>query len=61
MSVKDVLMGIPKSDLLGMTVAVLPTVGYGFSAVQSGLILRRYSNLNFRNWTHFACSLSNFF
>ena len=26
--VKDVLMGIPKGDLVGMTVAVLQTVGY---------------------------------
>ena len=48
----DVLMGIPKRDLLGMTVAVLKTAGYWFSAVWKGLIQRRYSNLNFRNWTH---------
>ena len=33
MFVKDVLMGIPERDLLGMTVAVLQTAGYWFSAL----------------------------
>ncbi len=29
--VKDVLMGIPKRDLLGMNLAVLQTVGFWYS------------------------------
>ncbi len=35
---KDVLMGIPKSDLLGVTVALIHVAGQRFLAVQNGVV-----------------------
>ncbi len=46
---KDVPGGIPKSDLLGVTVARIHGAGQWFLAVWNGLYQRRYSNLNFEN------------
>ena len=53
---KDVLMGIPKSDLLGVTMAVIDVAGQQFSAVRNGLNQRRYSNLNSENTKNQLCS-----
>ncbi len=41
--VKDVLMDIPKSDLLDVTVARIHVAGQRFLAVRNGLYQRRYS------------------
>ncbi len=41
--------GFPKSDLLGVTVALIHVVGERFLAVWNGLNQQRYSNLHFEN------------
>ncbi len=41
---KDVPGGFPKSDLLGVTVALIHVEGQRFLAVRNGLNQRRFSN-----------------
>ncbi len=58
--VEDVLMGIRKSDLLEVTMAVIHIAGQRILAVWNGLNKRRYSNLDFENccrpWSCIFCT-----